>query len=478
MNKIDSVVNLCARRRVIYPSSELYGSPAGFYNYGPLGAQLKRNVENSWWQRFVRNREDVAGMDGCVLTPRKVWEASGHLAAFNDPLVECKKCKFRERADHLIKQELGAEVEGESLEALRELVKKHSLKCPKCKGELAIGEPFNLMFKTHAGATADESSEAYLRPETAQLIFTDYKTLALAARLQPPFGIAQLGKAFRNEIAPRQFVFRCREFTQYELEYFYNDECPFEIRDGEVLALTAEDEAAKREAKLTKISTLPASKWMQYWLGEYLDWLRGLGLRDLRVRQHVKKELSHYSSDTWDVEFLYAEWGWKELLGIAERGTFDIDSHAKASGKDLSLCDGLGKKFVPRVIEPSGGIDRLLFAILTQAFNEKEEKSEKKTVLSLEASIAPTLACVFPLVKKDGIAEKAREAFGLLKGLAVEYDESGSIGKRYARADEAGTPFCVTVDYQTLEDGTVTLRARDTAKQERVKITELREKIG
>ena len=405
-------------------------------------------------------------------------EASGHLAAFNDPIVECAKCKFRERADALIKQELGLEVEGASTLELKELVKKHGLKCPKCKGELTVGEPFNLMFKTHVGVLNDEASEAYLRPETAQLIFTDFKTLALAARLQPPFGIAQIGKSFRNEIAPRQFVFRSREFTQYELEYFYVHECKFALRDTDVLALTAEDEANGKDAKKTKVSKLPASNWMRYWLAEYVDWLRSLGLKDLRVRQHVKKELSHYSSDTWDVEFLYAEWGWKELLGIAERGTFDIDSHAKASGKDLSLSDGQGSKFVPKVIEPSGGVDRLILALLVQAYGEKEENGEKKTVLSLEASIAPKTVCVFPLVKKDGLAEKAREVFESLKGLAVEYDEGGSIGRRYARADEAGVPWCVTVDYQTLEDGTVTVRDRDSAKQERVKIAELREKLA
>ncbi|MFA4946732.1 MAG: glycine--tRNA ligase [Candidatus Micrarchaeia archaeon] len=477
MTLIDSVVNLCARRRFVYPSVELYGAPAGFYDYGPLGVQLKRNVEESWWNRFVRGREDVVGIEACILSPRQVWEASGHLTAFNDPLVECAKCKFRERADALIKQELNLEVEGASVSELDALVKKHALKCPKCKHALSVGEPFNLMFKTHAGVLSDESSEVFLRPETAQGIFTGYKGVALAARKQPPFGIAQVGKSFRNEIAPRQFVFRCREFTQYELEYFYEGECPFELKDAAVLALPAENQGKESEATETKLSALPASGWMRYWLGEYLDWLRSLGLRDLRVRQHVPRELSHYSSDTWDVEFLYGEWGWKELLGVAERGSFDLDCHAKRSGKDLSLSDGEGRKIVPRVIEPSGGLDRLVFALLVQAYSEKPGDGETKTVLSLAPEIAPMRVCVFPLVKKDGVAEKGREVFESLRGFAVEYDEKGSIGKRYARADEAGTPWCVTVDYQTLEDNTVTLRDRDSAEQERVKITALREKI-
>ncbi len=475
MNKIDAVVNLSMRRRFVYPSSELYGAPAGFYNYGPLGVELKRRVESSWWDCFVRNREEIVGIDGCVLSPREVWEASGHLKAFNDPIVECVKCKLRERADHLIERELGLEVEGASVEELQKLVAENSLICPKCKGELSIGESFNLMFKTHAGALSDESSEVYLRPETAQAIFTDYKTIALASRLQPPFGIAQVGKSFRNEISPRQFVFRCREFTQYELEYFYEGNCPFELKDREVLALTSEAQGKNSKAGRIKLSELEASGWMKYWLGEYLHWLESIGLKDLRLRQHVKKELSHYSSDTWDLEFEYAEWGWKELMGIAERGSFDIDQHEAHSKKELSLSDGKGRKFKPRVIEPSGGVDRLVLALLVQGYR----KTNDKTVLSLSPKIAPVRACVFPLVKKDGLLEKGREVFESIRCLgAIEFDEKGSIGKRYARADEAGAPWCITIDYDTMQDETVTLRERDSGKQERVKISDLKARLA
>lgn len=478
MNKIDAVVNLSTRRRFVYPSSELYGAPAGFYNYGPLGVELKRRVESSWWDCFVRSREEVVGIDACILSQREVWEASGHLKAFNDPIVECVKCKLRERADHLIERELGLEVEGAGVEELQKLVAERALACPKCKGVLSVGEPFSLMFKTHAGVLSDESSEAYLRPETAQGIFTDYKTIALAARLQPPFGIAQIGKSFRNEISPRQFVFRCREFTHYELEYFYDKECPFELRDREALVLTSEGQG-KKDAKAAKkkLSALKASGWMKYWLGEYLHWLESIGLKNLRLRQHVKKELSHYSSDTWDIEFEYAEWGWKELLGIAERGSFDIDQHEAQSKKDLSLSDGQGRKIKPRVIEPSGGVDRLILALLVQGYRE----TDGKTVLSLSPEVAPVRACVFPLVKKDGLFEKGREVFESIRslgGVLVEFDEKGSIGKRYARADEAGVPWCITIDYDTMKDDTVTLRERDTGRQERVKVGDLKARLA
>ncbi len=467
---MDSVVNLCVRRRFAYPAAEIYDSPAGFYNYGPLGAQLKRELENEWWKSFVSSREDVEGIDGCILTPRQIWKASGHLEAFNDPVVSCAKCKVKERADALIERELGLSVEGATPEELRKLVDDKALRCPKCGGPLKTEDPFNLMFKTHVGVLADESTEAYLRPETAQLIFTDYKIAANAARLKTPFGIAQIGRAFRNEISPRQFVFRCREFTQYELEWFYDDEKPglSAFKDLKVLVLdakTQEKKGKEKEKAFPKIKFKNA--WVAYWAGTCVKWLQGLGLKDLRLREHVQKELSHYSSETWDVEFKFLDWGWKELLGVADRSSYDLEQHAKESNKDLALNQE--GKVLPRVVEPSGGFDRLILALITQGIGERDQK----TVLRLHPRIAPVQVAVFPLQKK-GLTEKAREVFELLrKEFRTQYDETGSIGKRYARSDEAGIPYCVTIDYDSLEDGEATVRDRDSGKQVRMPFAQI-----
>lgn len=474
---MDKIVSLCARRGLLFPTAEIYGSLAGFFDYGGYGVELKRNVEQSWWTAFVSSREDVFGMDGAVITSPEVWKASGHLEEFNDPLVECVNCKSKYRLDHLIEEELKLQVDGVTTAELTELLSKHQLKCPKCKGGLQVAQPFNLMFETTVGAVADGKNVAYLRPETAQLIFADFKHFS---RAKLPFGVAQIGRAFRNEISPRNFVFRCREFTQMELEFFIHpekmDDCTIPNAETQVQVLTADAQekgAAPEKKSIAELvqRKLVKTKWHAYWLAYSLQWLASIGLKldSMRLRQHVKAELSHYSSETWDVEYCYP-WGWKELLGVANRTDFDLARHAKQSGKDLSYLDEESKKKVlPFTIEPSFGLERIILALLADAYREKEEKGEKKTILSLHPSVAPVKVAVFPLMKKDGLAENAREVFlSLHPHFACEYDASGSIGKRYARADEIGTPYALTADYDTLKDGTVTLRDRDSTKQKRV----------
>lgn len=486
---MDQVVQLCARRRLLYPTGEIYGSYAGFFDYGPLGVELKRNLERAWWDHFVRQREDVVGMDGAIITSPGVWKASGHVDAFNDPLVTCKKCKNRFRMDHLLEEELGLSVEGLTHEKLAALLVEKKIKCPKCKGDLEEGKAFNLMFQTHVGVVQGEQNLAYLRPETAQLIFADFKLLQQASRKRLPFGIAQIGKAFRNEIAPRNFVFRSREFHQMEIEFFVHpkkmDECdvPDEWLAESVCVLTAELQQKNAQATSRSFSDLweqkrVKTKWHLYWLACSWRFLKKLGVRpeNLRLREHLPAELSHYSSETWDLEYHYP-WGWKELMGVANRGDFDLQQHQKGSGKDLSYFDEETKeKLLPHVIEPSWGLERLLLTLLIDAYREKEEKGEVKVTLALPPFLSPVQAAVFPLMKKDGLAEKARAlATRLQTEFAAEYDEAGSIGKRYARHDEVGTPYCITVDYDTLKDDTVTLRERDSTAQKRVSASRLPE---
>lgn len=491
-NVSEKTINLCIRRGIMFPSAEIYVSPGGFFDYGPVGVEIKRNLEALWWKYFVNDREDMVGIDGSLINPPEVWKASGHVTSFNDPLVECKKCHKMFRADHLIEGALKINVDGMPLSKVQELLLQHKVVCPDDKGELSPIKSFNLMFKTHIGSLEDEKSEAYLRPETAQLMFIDFKTIQMVSRKQLPFGIAQIGKAFRNEISPRNFVFRCREFSQMEIEYFINprklNECPYikSVMDVSVPACTAEMQAQGKSGEVFIVAVKDAlqkkiigTEWHAYWIATCLNWFLSLGIRkeNLRLRQHTKDELSHYSSETWDVEYKYP-WGWKELMGIANRGDYDLKQHTKFSGKDLSLFDEETKeRTVPVVIEPSFGLDRLLFTLLMDAYSEKVEDGETKTVLKLNTALAPAKVAVFPLMKKDGLKEKAREIYETLRArVKCEYDDAGSIGKRYARADEIGVKWAVTVDYQTLEDGTVTLRDRDTTKQERIKAEEIAER--
>src|SRR4051795_3213581 len=435
---MDEVVSLCKRRGLIFPASEIYGGIANTYDYGHYGVLLKRNVTDAWWRSMIQERDDIVALDSAIIQHPKTWEASGHLAGFSDPLVQCLgKCKRRFRLDHLQED---AEAKGED-PAL--------VKCPVCGGDLTEPRAFNLMFQTNIGPVQDEGSTVYLRPETAQGIFLDFKTTLQYARKKPPFGIAQIGKSFRNEITPGNFIFRTLEFEQMEMEFF-----------------VAPDEA---------------QQWHEHWLKERLDWYVRLGIRPdhLKLRPHDADELSHYSSATSDVEYLYPI-GWSELEGIANRGDFDLTQHAEHSGEKLEYFDtASGQRYIPHVIEPAAGVGRTVLAVLCDAYDEEEVAGEQRTVLKLHPRLAPIKVAVLPLVRKDGQPELAHEAFELLRGqMQAEYDEGGSIGKRYRRQDEIGTPFCVTIDHQSLDDRTVTVRDRDSLEQERVAVDDLPAVLG
>jgi glycyl-tRNA synthetase len=432
---MDKIVSLCKRRGLIFAASEIYGGIANTYDYGHYGVLLKRNVIDAWWQAMIGDRTDIVALDSAIIQHPKTWEASGHLAGFTDPLVDCKTCGQRFRADHLQELPCGRKPS------------KHPGETPEC--DLTEARDFNLMFETTIGPVKEAGATVYLRPETAQGIFLDFKTVLGFARRKPPFGIAQVGKSFRNEITPGNFIFRTLEFEQMEMEFF-----------------VAPDEA---------------QKWHEHWLKERMDWYARLGIRadHLRLRPHDADELSHYSSATSDVEYLYPI-GWSELEGIANRGDFDLTQHAKFSGEKLEYFDtASGERYVPHVIEPAAGVGRTVLAALCDAYDEDEIGGEQRTVLKLHPRLAPIKVAVLPLVRKDGQPELAREAFDLLRGqMQVEYDEGGSIGKRYRRQDEIGTPYCVTIDHQSLEDRTVTVRDRDTLEQERVAIDDLPGTLG
>jgi glycyl-tRNA synthetase len=432
---MDKIVSLCKRRGLIFAASEIYGGIANTYDYGHYGVLLKRNVIDAWWQSMIGDRTDIVALDSAIIQHPKTWEASGHLAGFTDPLVDCKACGQRFRADHLGELPCGRKPS------------KHPGETPDC--DLTDARDFNLMFETTIGPVREAGATVYLRPETAQGIFLDFKTVLGFARRKPPFGIAQVGKSFRNEITPGNFIFRTLEFEQMEMEFF-----------------VPPDEAAQ---------------WHEHWLEERLDWYVRLGIRadHLRLRPHDAEELSHYSSATSDVEYLYPI-GWSELEGIANRGDFDLTQHAKFSGEKLEYFDtASGERYVPHVIEPAAGVGRTMLAALCDAYDEDEIGGEQRTVLKLHPRLAPIKVAVLPLVRKDGQPELAREAFDLLRGqLQAEYDEGGSIGKRYRRQDEIGTPYCVTIDHQSLEDRTVTLRDRDTLEQDRVPIDDLPAVLG
>jgi glycyl-tRNA synthetase len=431
---MDKIVALCKRRGFIFPSSEIYGGLGSTYDYGHYGVLLKRNVKDAWWRAMLQERDDIVALDAAILMSPKVWEASGHLASFTDPLVDCRRCGQRFRADHLDQLECP------------EKPSKHPGEGPNC--DLTEARAFNLMFETTMGPVKESGAEIYLRPETAQGIFVDFPQVLQTARKKPPFGIAQVGKSFRNEITPGNFIFRTREFEQMEMEFF--------VPPGE------------------------AEKWFSYWLEERFRWYTQLGIREdhLRLRPHDPDELSHYSSGTSDVEYLFPI-GWSELEGIANRGDFDLRQHAEHSGKKLEYFDsGSGERYVPHVIEPAAGADRAMLAFMVDAYDEEEVEGESRTVLRLHPRLAPVKVAVLPLVRKDGLPEIAQEVYGMLKPLVqAEYDEGGSIGRRYRRQDEIGTPWGVTIDHQTAQDRTVTLRDRDSLSQERVAIDDLADEI-
>ena len=417
----DTIVNLAKNRGFVFQSSEIYGGLRSAYDYGPLGTALLRNVKDEWWRSMVRMRDDIVGIDSAIIQSPRVWEASGHLSSFSDPLVECTNCNSRHRLDKLADEN----------------------QCPTCGMRDTFTEPkdFNLMFETHMGPVASKDNAVYLRPETAQGIFINFENVRRTARMKLPFGIAQIGKSFRNEITPGQFVFRTREFEQMEMEFFCRPE--------------------------------EADKWLDYWLAERRDWYMSLGMTsdNLRMRAHESEELAHYAAGTYDVEYNFP-WGWDELEGIANRTDFDLKAHAEHSGKDLRYFDAeANERFFPYVIEPAAGATRTTFAFLLDAYGEDEVNGEKRTVLKLDSRLSPIKVAVLPLSKKPDLVESTEAVAGpLRKRWDIEVDVTQSIGKRYRRQDEIGTPYCVTVDFDTLDDKQVTVRDRDTMAQDRIPI--------
>lgn len=424
-DKMGELVSLCKRRGFVFQSSEIYGGLTGFWDYGPLGVILKKKISDHWWESLVYRRDDIVGLDSSIIAHPKVWEASGHVECFHDLMVDCKECKKRFRTDQV-----------------------SSDKCPECGGELTTPRQFNLMFQTHVGPSSDTQSLSYLRPETAQSIFTNFKNILASSRQKLPFGVAQIGKAFRNEVTPRNFIFRSREFDQMEMEYFIN----------------AQD----------------SKKWFDYWVQDRFNWYMELGIKKekLRLRPHSKDELAHYARECVDVEYNFP-FGWQELEGIADRGDFDLKQHINCSKKDLTYYDDETKeRFIPAVIETSAGVDRTFLTVLVDAFHVEElENGEVRNLISLNPKLAPVEVAVFPLVKKlrEPTIKLEQE---LKKKFKTFYDEKGAIGRLYRRQDEIGTPYCITFDFQSLEDNAVTVRDRDTMLQDRVSIDKLKDYLG
>lgn len=452
-NNMEKVVALCKRRGFVFPGSEIYGGFANTWDYGPYGALLKKNVKDFWWKSFVQKRDDVVGLDAAILMNPKVWEASGHVSSFSDPLMDCKDCKERVRGDKLIEDNLGIEAAvGKSLEDVGRIIKENDLKCPKCgKCNFTEARSFNLMFKTHQGVIEETATAVYLRPETAQGIFVNFKNIVQNCRQKVPFGIAQIGKAFRNEITPGNFTFRTREFEQMEIEYFVSPQDKNKIKKS-------------------------FDEWKEVCKQWYLD--LGVKNENLRFREHEADELSHYSTMTFDIEYKFP-FGWGELMGLAYRGCFDLSQHQEFSKQKLEYMDPqTNEKYIPHVIEPSFGCDRTVLITLLDAYDEDKIDGEERVVMRFAPKIAPIKAAIFPLMKKPELTKLAKKIDKTLReDFMVEYDESGAIGKRYRRHDEIGTPYCITVDYDSLDDDKVTLRDRDSSKQERVAIKKLPEII-
>ena len=451
---MEKLVTLCKTRGYVFPGSEIYGGLANTWDYGPLGVELKNNIKKVWWRKFVTETPSNVGMDAGILMNPETWVASGHVGGFSDPLMDCRKCKSRYRADKLIeehanKKGLDLSADGWSNEQMKQYIEDENIVCPQC-GALDYTDirQFNLMFKTHQGVTEDSSALVYLRPETAQGIFVNFKNVLISTRRRPPFGIGQIGKSFRNEITPGNFIFRTREFEQMELEFFCK---PGEGENSEDM------------------------QWFQYWRGFVYDFLLSLGVQaeNLRLRDHDQEELSHYAKATTDVEYKFP-FGWGELWGVAHRTDYDLRVHQEHSGKDLQVLDPVtNEKYLPYCIEPSVSVERLALMFLLDAYDEETlEDGDVRTVLRLHPALAPVKAAILPLSKKLG--EQAEMIYKQLqKKWQVEYDDAGSIGKRYRRWDEAGTPFCITVDFQTQEDGCVTIRMRDSMLQERIPVDQL-----
>ncbi len=447
---MEKLVNLCKNRGFVYPGSEIYGGLANSWDYGPIGAELKKNIKDAWWKKFITQNKYNVGIDAAIMMNPQVWVTTGHVGGFSDPLIDCKSCKTRHRADKLIEEwgfQNGKDIsglDGWTNEQLVEYIKENNIVCPNC-GKLDFTDirKFNLMFKTFMGVTEDATSTVYLRPETAQGMFVDFKNVLRTTRSKMPMGIGQMGRSFRNEITPGNFIFRTREFEQMELEFF--------CKPGTDL------------------------EWYEYWKNFCKEWLVNLGIKpeNLRLREHTKEELSFYSKGTTDIEFLFP-FGWGELWGIADRTDYDLSRHMEASKQDLTYLDSeTGERYVPYCIEPAVGVDRIFLAMMCNSYEEQEiAEGDTRTVLHLHPALAPYKVAVLPLSKK--LSEKAEEVYSKLsEKFTCDYDEAGSIGKRYRREDEIGTPYCVTIDFDTLEDETVTIRDRDTMEQVRVKIDEL-----
>ena len=446
---MDKLTALCKVRGYIFAGSEIYGGLANTWDYGPLGVEFKNNIKKAWWKKFVQESRTNVGLDSSILMNRQVWVASGHVGNFNDPLMDCKACKARFRADQLIedyamKQGEPVRADGWSNEELESYIKERAVPCPICgKHDFTGIRKFNMMFKTHQGVTEDSAAEIYLRPETAQGIFVNFKNIVRSTRRKLPMGVCQIGKSFRNEITPGNFIFRTREFEQMEMEFF--------CKPGEDM------------------------QWFEYWRGFCRDWLLSLGIKEgnLRLRDHKAEELSHYSTATTDFEFLFP-FGWGELWGIADRTDFDLKAHETTSGESMEYIDPItNERFIPYVVEPSVGVERLALSFLCNAYEEQELENDSRVVLHLHPALAPYKAAVLPL-QKNKLGEQALAVYeDLSRRFMVDYDETGSIGKRYRRQDEIGTPLCVTVDFETEETGSVTVRDRDTMLQERVPLSEL-----
>ena len=446
---MDKLTALCKVRGYIFAGSEIYGGLANTWDYGPLGVEFKNNIKKAWWKKFVQESRTNVGLDSSILMNRQVWVASGHVGNFNDPLMDCKACKARFRADQLIedyamKQGEPVRADGWSNEELESYINERAIPCPICgKHDFTGIRKFNMMFKTHQGVTEDSAAEIYLRPETAQGIFVNFKNIVRSTRRKLPMGVCQIGKSFRNEITPGNFIFRTREFEQMEMEFF--------CKPGEDM------------------------QWFEYWRGYCRDWLLSLGIKEdnLRLRDHKAEELSHYSTATTDFEFQFP-FGWGELWGIADRTDFDLKAHEATSGESMEYIDPLtNERFIPYVVEPSVGVERLALSFLCNAYEEQELENDSRVVLHLHPALAPYKAAVLPL-QKNKLGEQALAVYeDLSRRFMVDYDETGSIGKRYRRQDEIGTPLCVTVDFETEETGSVTVRDRDTMLQERVPLSEL-----
>jgi glycyl-tRNA synthetase len=441
---MEKIVALCKGRGFVYPGSEIYGGLSNTWDYGPLGVEFKNNVKKAWWQKFVQESRYNVGLDAAILMNPQAWVASGHVGGFSDPLMDCKECKTRHRADQLIEDQTGENPAGWTDAQMMEFIKEKGVTCPNCgKTNFTDIRKFNLMFKTYQGVTEDAKNEIYLRPETAQGIFVNFSNIQRTTRKKLPFGVCQIGKSFRNEITPGNFTFRTREFEQMEMEFF--------CKPGTDL------------------------EWFAYWKDTCKNWLLSLGIKEenIKLRDHEQEELSHYSNATTDIEFMFP-FGWGELWGIADRTDFDLKQHISHSSKSLDYFDPeTNERYVPYVVEPSLGADRVALAFLCEAYDEEQiDEKDTRVVMHLHPALAPFKACVLPLSKK--LSEQALEVYDKLsRYFRVDYDEAGSIGKRYRRQDEIGTPFCITFDFDSLEDGCVTIRDRDTMEQERVKVDEL-----